>query len=170
MESKITLFGHPVHPQLIVFPLGLFATAGIFDIISLITATPSFTVASFYMIAAGVIGGLLAAVCGFMDWLGLPKNSRARRIGGWHGLGNFVIVVLFAVSWLLRLGNGLAPAGLALALSFTGAASALITAWLGGEMVFRMGVAVNPNANVNASSSLSADSTAASSGNRAPQK
>jgi uncharacterized membrane protein len=120
MESKITLFGHPVHPQLIVFPLGLFATAVIFDILFLITGNPSFTVASFYMIAAGVIGGLLAALFRFMDWLGLPKNSRARTLGGWHGLGNFVIVVLFAASWLLRLGNGLVPAGLALILSLWG--------------------------------------------------
>ena len=33
MESRAKLFGHPIHPMLIVFPLGLLAAAVIFDII-----------------------------------------------------------------------------------------------------------------------------------------
>src|SRR5687767_11829490 len=105
MESRVKLFGHPVHPMLIVFPLGLLATSVVFDLLYLGTANTSFPTVSFYMIAAGVIGGLLAAVFGFIDWLGLPQNSRARSIGGWHGIGNFVIVVMFAISWLLRSNN-----------------------------------------------------------------
>src|SRR5512141_1452035 len=102
MESKVKLFGHPVHPMLIVFPLGLLATAVIFDILYLILRTPVLPSVSFYMIAAGIVGGLLAAVFGFLDWLGVPSGSRAKRIGAWHGIGNFTIVVLFAISWLLR--------------------------------------------------------------------
>src|SRR5215208_3405959 len=138
MESKAKLFGHPIHPMLIVFPLGLLATAVIFDILYLSTGNPAFPTVSFYMIAAGVIGGLLAAIFGFIDWLGLPNNSRAKTIGGWHGMGNFVIVVLFAISWFLRGGNAnFAPTSLALILSFAGIAMALVTAWIGGELVYR---------------------------------
>jgi uncharacterized membrane protein len=37
MESKVKLFGHPLHPILIVFPLGLLATSVIFDIVYLAT-------------------------------------------------------------------------------------------------------------------------------------
>jgi uncharacterized membrane protein len=155
MEGKVKLFGHPVHPMLIVFPLGLLATAAVFDILFLSTGNRVFPTVSFYVIAAGVIGGLLAAIFGFLDWLGLPKNSRARYIGGWHGTGNFVIVVLFALSWLVRLNNAdFIPSSLALTFSFLGAGLAFITGWLGGEMVYRLGVAVDPGANVNAPSSL----------------
>src|SRR5687767_2499761 len=155
MESRVKLFGHPIHPQLIVFPLGLFATAVIFDVLYLIARNPSFPTVSFYMIAAGVIGGLLAAIFGFIDWLALPSNTRAKYIGGWHGVGNFVIVVLFAISWLLRGGNvDFIPNGLALILSFAGVAMALITGWIGGELVYRLGVGVDPGAHVNAPSSL----------------
>lgn len=155
MESKTKVFGHPVHPMLIVFPIGLLATSVIFDIIYLVTGTPILATVSYYMIAAGVVGGLLAAIFGFMDWLSLPNNTRAKNIGLWHGLGNVVIVVLFAVSWLLRGGNAnFVPDSLALILSFAGFVLALVTAWIGGELVYRLGVGVDPGANVNAPSSL----------------
>lgn len=154
MESKTKLFGHPVHPMLIVFPLGLLATAVIFDIIHLVTDNPLLATVSFYMIAAGVAGGLLAAIFGFIDWMALP-SSRAKSIGLWHGLGNVVITGLFAVSWLLRGDNvNFVPDTLALLLSFAGVALALITAWIGGELVYRLGVGVDPGANVNAPNSL----------------
>lgn len=161
MESRVKLFGHPVHPMLIVFPIGLLATAVIFDILYLVTNNPNLSMVSFYMITAGAIGGLLAAIFGFIDWLGLPNNSRAKNIGLWHGLGNFVIVVLFAISWLIRSGNpNFVPSGLALVLSFVAIGMALITAWIGGELVYRLGVGVDPGANVNAPNSLTESSAA----------
>jgi uncharacterized membrane protein len=147
--------------MLIVFPIGLFATAVIFDILYLATGNPVLATVSFYMIAAGVVGGLLAAIFGLIDWLALPNNSRAKGIGGWHGVGNVVIVVLFAVSWLLRGNNpNFVPDTFALVLSFAGVALALITAWIGGELVYRLGVGVDPGANVNAPNSLTGSSTA----------
>jgi uncharacterized membrane protein len=155
------IFGHPIHPMLVVFPLGLFATAVVFDILYLSVGTLAFPTVSFYMIAAGIVGGLLAAIFGFIDWLGLKGNTRAKTLGLWHGLGNFTIVVLFIISWFLRRGNAdFVPNGLALLLSFAGVGLALITAWLGGELVFRLGVQVDPNANPNAPSSLSDRSAA----------
>lgn len=154
MESRTKVFGHPFHPMLVVFPVGLLSTAVIFDIIHLVTGNPVLPTVSFYMIAAGVAGGLLAAIFGFIDWLALP-TSRAKSIGGWHGLGNVVIVVLFTISWLLRGGNvNFVPDGLALLLSFGGIALALVTAWIGGELVYHLGVGVDPGANVNAPNSL----------------
>src|SRR5215208_4734788 len=155
MESRVKLFGHPVHPMFIVYPIGLFSAAVIFDVLYLIVGNPILPTVSFYMIAAGVVGGLLAAIFGFMDWLALPANSRAKRIGGWHGLGNFIIVVFFIISWLIRGGAAnFVPTGLALLLSFVGIGLALITAWIGGELVYRLGVGVDRGANVNAPSSL----------------
>jgi len=155
------LLGHPIHPMLVVFPLGLFATAAVFDVLYLTAGNLAFSTVSFYMIAAGIVGGLLAAIFGFIDWLGLKGNSRAKNLGLWHGLGNFTIVVMFVLSWFLRRANeDLVPNSLALLLSFAGVGLALITGWLGGELVYRLGVMVDPNANVNASSSLNERSAA----------
>jgi len=141
--------------MLIVFPLGLLATAVIFDILFLIFGNRLLPTASYYMIAAGILGGLLAAIFGFIDWLALPNGSRAKNIGLWHGLGNVTIVALFAISWFLR-GNNVdfVPDSLAMLLSFAGVALALVTAWIGGELVYRLGVAVDPGANVNAPNSI----------------
>lgn len=159
-------FGHPIHPMLVVFPLGLFVTAVVFDVLYLSAGNPAFPTVSFYMIAAGVIGGLLAAIFGFIDWLGLQSNTRAKTLGLWHGIGNFVIVVLFAISWLLRQDNAnFSPDSLALILSFAGVGLALITGWIGGELVYRLSVQVDPGANVNAPTSLT-DRPAAASGTR----
>jgi uncharacterized membrane protein len=152
------ILGHPIHPMLVVFPLGLFVVAIIFDILHLITGSLTLSVVSFYMITAGVIGGLLAAIFGFIDWLGLPKGSRARRLGAWHGLGNLTLTIFFALSWLLRLpAANHVPSTLAMVLSFAGAIISLFTAWLGGELVYRLGSAVDPGANPNAPSSLSGE-------------
>ena len=155
MHAKARLFGHPIHQMLIVFPLGLLATAVIFDVIALVTGSTRWADIAYWMIAAGIIGGLAAAPFGLVDWLSVPAGTRAKRIGLLHGAGNLVVVLLFAGSWLLRRDNPLAPETLALALSFAGAALALVTGWLGGELVDRLGVGVDEGAHVNAPSSLS---------------
>jgi uncharacterized membrane protein len=144
--------------MLIVFPLGLLATAVIFDIITLSTSDGKWSTMAWYMIAAGIIGGLLAAVFGLIDWLGIPSNTRAKAIGLWHGGLNVVVVLLFALSWVLRRSDPASPNGLALTLSFAAVVIALIAGWFGGELVDRLGVGVDEGANLNAPSSLSGSS------------
>ncbi len=156
MESHVKAFGHPIHPMLIVFPVGVLATAVIFDIVFLIGGNSIFETIAFWDIAIGVIGGLIAAIFGFLDWLSIPSGTRAKSDGLMHGSGNVVIVVLFIISWLLRLNApGYVADTLALILSFAGIILALFTAWLGGELVYRMGMGVDRGANLDASNSLS---------------
>ena len=155
METRFKLLGHPVHPMLIVFPLGLLSTAVLFDVAYLTTKEEQLAVFSFWAVAAGVVGGLAAAVFGLIDWLAIPRGTRAKSIGLTHGAGNVVIVVLFAVSWLLRLDDAaFLPDLLPFVLGVVGAALALLTAWLGGELVYRLGVAVDRNAHLDAPNSL----------------
>src|ERR671920_1854224 len=109
MESKVKFAGHPVHPMLIVFPLGLLATAVIFDIIYLLSNNSQWTLVAYYIIGAGVIGGLAAAVPGWLDWFAIPSGTRAKRIGLWHGAGNVIVLALFILSWVLRRDNPEVP-------------------------------------------------------------
>jgi uncharacterized membrane protein len=167
MESTARAAGHSIHPMLIVFPLGLLGMAVIFDIIYLITRTRGWTIVSFWMIAAGVISGLIAAVPGLIDWITVvPPNTRAWYIGLYHGVGNVIVVLLFAGSWTARKGPGSGfdmagvPSTTALVLSFAGLLLALVTGWLGGELIERLGIAVHSGANPNAPSSLSSSSAA----------
>jgi uncharacterized membrane protein len=155
MEARAKFLGHPVHPMLIVFPLGLLASAVIFDIVGFIIAGTQWVEISFWLITLGIISGLVAAVFGLADWTKIPGGTRAKRVGTLHGLGNVVVVGLFFVSWLLRLGAGHHPGIAAYIFSFAGVGLALVTGWMGGELVDRLGVGVDDGAHLDAPSSLS---------------
>jgi uncharacterized membrane protein len=162
MESRFKLAGHPLHQMLIVFPLGLLATAVVFDVIFLVTDDPTWTQAAYYMIGAGLITGLAAAVPGTVDWLAIPRGTRAKRIGLLHGVGNVIVVALFAMSWFLRRENPALPPTEAVVAGLLGAGIAVVTGWLGGELVDRLGVGVDDGANLDAPSSLTSQSATAS--------
>ena len=158
MESRVKLAGHPIHPMLIVLPLGLLATAVIFDIVYLATGDATFAEVAFWNITIGIIGGLAAALFGLIDWLAVPGGTRAKRLGAWHGAGNVGIVVLFLISWFLRLPNhAYSPNMVPFVLALIGVLAALVTAWLGGEMVYRLRVAVDDDAGLDASNSIARD-------------
>jgi uncharacterized membrane protein len=153
MDARAKLLGHPIHQMLIVFPLGLLAVGVIFDLVYFWTDDASFAMVAYWMLVAGVIGALLAAPFGFIDWLAIPRGTRAKRIGAVHGGGNLAVVLLFVLSVWLRT-DQFPPPTLAYVLSFVGAALAMFTGWLGGELVARLGVGVHDGAHVNAPSSL----------------
>ena len=81
MESRAKLFGHPIHPILIPFPLGLLTTSVVFDVVYLLTGDGKWLGVSYWMIAAGVIGGLAAAVFGLIDCLAIPPARAPSRSG-----------------------------------------------------------------------------------------
>ena len=166
MESRAKLFGHSIHAMLITFPIGLLVTAVIFDVLHLVTNAGLWATISYYMIASGIVGGLVAAVFGFVDYLAIPGGTRAKGVGRTHGIGNVIVVLLFLTSWWLRRPLPQAPSGTALVFSFLGVALAAVTAWLGGELVERLGVAVDDGAHLDAPSSLSGAPAAAA--NRRP--
>jgi uncharacterized membrane protein len=149
-----------VHQMLIVFPVGLLATAVVFDVIHLASNRPELAAVAWWMIVAGLVGGAVAAPFGLIDWLAIPSGTRAKSIGAMHGGGNVVMLALFLASALLRGGPDAPPPAIALVLSFAGAALATVTAWLGGELVTRLGIGVYGDAGVDAPSSLHHDDKA----------
>jgi uncharacterized membrane protein len=160
MKAKVNVAGHALHPMLVVFPLGLLATSVVWDIFYLATKNGIWGVVSYWSIVAGVVGGLLAAVPGFIDWWGIPKNTRARVVGAYHMALNLVVVGLFIVTILAR---SAAPEGYAfvgvgrMIFGWIGVAVALVSSWLGGELIETLGMAVRDDANLNAPSPLSRD-------------
>src|SRR5215216_1541281 len=143
--------------MLIVFPLGLLGMAVIFDLLAVLAGQTALGQASRPMIAAGIITGLLAALFGAIDWVAIPAGTRAKGIATTHGLGNVIIVALFAIAWWLRRDVPGPASGLPLVLQVIGLLAALVTGWLGGELVDRLGVGIDRGANLNAPSSLSGE-------------
>jgi uncharacterized membrane protein len=118
------------------------------------TGTPQWAVIAFWMMVAGVVGGGAAAVPGIIDWLGIPRGTRAFAIGRLHGIGNGVVLMLFGLSLYLRKDAPAAPSMLAMVASLAGASLAVVTGWLGGELIERLGIGVHEGAHMNAPSSL----------------
>ena len=158
MESHAKVAGHPLHPILIVFPLGLLGTSVVYDFLHARDKNPKTAATAQAMIASGIAGGLAAAVPGLIDWMAIPPNTRAKQIGQVHGLGNVGVLGLFGASWLLRRKQpDYAPTTTAVLLSLAGAGLAGFTGWLGGELIHRLGVSVDAGAHLDAPNSLVAD-------------
>jgi uncharacterized membrane protein len=157
MRSKVEVAGHALHPMLIAFPLGLLGTSVVWDICALVTHHAQWGTIAYWSIVAGIVSGLCAAVPGFIDWLSIPSGTRAKGIGVYHLVLNVVVLGLFAVSLVAR---HAAPEGYPLAgfgrmlPGWIGVALAVVSAWLGGELVETLGISVREGANPDAPSSL----------------
>ena len=100
-----------------------------------------------YTLAGGIVGALLAAVLGIIDYFGI-KDRKVSSIAAWHARINVLALLIFAASFYLRTTGGAsvvkASLTIPVALSVVGVILITISGWLGGELVFKHGVAVNP--------------------------
>jgi uncharacterized membrane protein len=141
MASPASFQKHPIHPMLIPFPIALWIFSFVCDLIYVMGwGGAVWNDMAFYSMAGGLLGALLAAVPGYIDFRSL-SDPAVRSIGRAHMLINLVIVVLFAVNLWLRMGST-PPTTIPLILSFVGIALLGVSGWLGGEMVYVRGVAV----------------------------
>lgn len=155
MESKAKFLGHPIHPILVVFPLGLLVTSVIFDLLYYFHVTGVPPEVGFWMAVSGIIGGILAAIFGLIDWLAIPSKTRAKSIGLIHAGANLIVLIFFTLSVYTRLDNPrFVPELAAIVLSVIGVLLGVIGGWTGGELVHRLNVGNDDEANLDASNSL----------------
>jgi uncharacterized membrane protein len=141
MASPASIAKHPIHPMLVVLPIGLWIFSLISDVIYLMKWGGSvWSDVAFYTMAGGVAGALVAAIPGLIDLLSL--EGPVKRIGIWHMSINLLIVGLYAANLWMRIGSTGATAPLWL--SVISVVLLGISGWLGGEMVYVHGVAVEP--------------------------
>ncbi len=147
MKSKASIGGHPIHPILIPFPIGLLVFSLIADLIYLWQGGLLWeSYIAFYTLSAGIIGMAVAAIPGLIDWLTLT-DPKVVPVANWHARVNIITLFVFIASFYLRTTSGATwIAGLTMLpiiLSIIGVIGLGIAGWLGGELVFRHGVAVN---------------------------
>jgi uncharacterized membrane protein len=148
MASPASIGRHPVHPILIPFPIALWVFSLVADVIYLWRGNPAWRDwVAFYTLLGGIVGGALAAVPGLIDWLSL-KDPEAVKIANWHARLNVIALLIFVASFYLRTTGGSQWVGgsytVPVLLSAVGVILITISGWLGGELVFKHGVAVNP--------------------------
>jgi len=143
-KSTASIAGHPLHPMIIPFPVAFLVTAFVTDLAFWATGSDGWAVASMWLLGAGVVMALVAAVFGFTDFFG---DQRVRGLSdAWqHMIGNLIAVVLALVNWYLRYRSGAAagvfPVGIWISLATV--LLLLFNGWKGWEMVYRDHVGVS---------------------------
>ena len=147
MRTPASIFKHPIHPMLIVFPIGLWIFSLACDLIRLTGASgDAWSTVVFFSMVGGFIGAPCAAVPGFIDLLfykgGAPP---VKKIALTHMAINLTAVVLYAINIWLR-ANGPTSMNASMSapvlLSIIGVALLFVSGWLGGQMVHVYGVGV----------------------------
>jgi uncharacterized membrane protein len=136
--------------MLIPFPIGLLVFSLVADLIYLWRGNLVWKdYIAFYTLLAGIIGAFAAAVPGLIDWATLTDRA-AVKVANWHARVNITGLVIFIADFYLRTSSGTKwIAGMPLLpmiLSVIGVIGLAIAGYLGGELVFRHGVAVDVQA------------------------
>jgi uncharacterized membrane protein len=141
MKTPASISGHPIHPMLVVFPIGLWVSSFISDLIFLFGKNLLWNRIAFYTMAGGLIGALLAAIPGLIDMFSI-RDPKVGEVAWNHMLVNIVTTIAFALNLFLRL--ILEPGALfPILLSLMGVALLAYAGWLGGELAYVHGVGVH---------------------------
>jgi len=137
-------YGHPFHAILVTIPIGTWTAALVFDIVGFFADDPdAFTRGSLWLIGIGLVGALLAAIVGLLDLSTIESETRARRIALFHLSLNATAIVLFAASFLVRLGADRDEVSVVgFIVSVVAYLLVGVSGFLGGELVYRHGVRV----------------------------
>jgi uncharacterized membrane protein len=141
-RSTASIAGHPLHPMVIPFPIAFLVTTLVADLAYWKTGNAMWATGATWLVGAGVVMGLVAALAGFTDFFG-SGQIRALNAVWRHMIGNLLAVAVSAGNWWVHYSQGAAgivPTGLVLSLIVV--LILLYTGWQGWEMVYRRHVGV----------------------------
>jgi nitrite reductase/ring-hydroxylating ferredoxin subunit/uncharacterized membrane protein len=142
MRSRASIKGHPIHAMLISYPFAFLTGGWGFRVAGALAKQVELTTVSRYLMPAGVVAGLVAAVPGIIDYReSVPPDSSAKTRATKHALINTTALALFTVGWML--GKGSRRTGISLTLETLGAAAISIGGWMGGTLVVRNQIGVD---------------------------
>lgn len=142
MKSKANLKGHPIHPILVGFPIAFFVGTLVFDLLAFVNDSGMLWQTGKYLEIAGIVSAAMAAVPGIIDYIfTVPPESSAKSRAAKHGILNVSMLIIFIVALMIREED----ASLSVILLEGGGVVLLsISGWLGGTLVYRNQIGVNP--------------------------
>jgi uncharacterized membrane protein len=152
MAKPLLIAGHPVHPALVHFPVGLWTTSTLWDSMGAATGNILWWQIGFWSVVAGLVFSVPAAIAGLMDFAALPKGHPAGTTAVRHMLTMISAASVYLLEAGIRFGatppSGVRPAAV-LILSWLGLILVAAGGWFGGQMVYRYGVGhiATPSAN-----------------------
>lgn len=140
MKSSVNLANHPLHPILVPIPIGAFLLTLIGDIAYTATSNTFWYSFSSWTMGIGIVGALLAAIPGFLDYISVVPEGEPKRQATVHMAVNLGIVAIFALNLVMRLFTTASTGAnwwLSLIMTVVGVGALMYTGWLGGELVYR---------------------------------
>lgn len=145
MKTPASIARHPIHPMLVVFPVALWVFSLMGDIVVHVSSDENDKVLwfmlSYYTLAGGLAGAVLAAIPGLIDYVSL-RAGPVRKLASLHATINVTVVMLYLINLWLRTTSP-PSVDLGFGLSLTGVALLALSGWIGGEMVHVHGVGVS---------------------------
>jgi uncharacterized membrane protein len=138
MSTRVSIAGHPIHAMLVTLPIGLWVFSLVADIVFLSNGDARWETTAYFTLGGGIVGALLAAVPGLLDFIGLHE-PRERRIATAHMALNLAIVAIQVVNFWLRSRSGPGESW-AMLISVVAVAALVVSGWLGGQLVHVLGV------------------------------
>lgn len=139
MTTRVSIAGHPVHAMLVTIPIGLWVFSLVADIAFRSTGDVRWDATAYFTLGGGIVGALLAAVPGLLDFLGLHEHQE-RRVGTMHLVLNLAIVAVQAINFWLRTDGSIGGPNLPILISVVAVAALVVSGWLGGHLVHVLGV------------------------------
>lgn len=154
MKSNVNITDHPLHPMLVLIPAGAWITSFVLDIIFLASGATFWFIAAMWVMVIGIAGAVLAALAGFTDLFTLPMTNEPKRTGLEHMWLNLLITVLYIINvaavrapvlFSPVRSTGVIPSDTTawgFILNIVSILLLVVSGWLGGDMVYRFGIAV----------------------------
>ena len=144
MKSRANFKGHPLHPILVSFPIAFYTGTLLFDILAK-TYSPEFLFTAYNLEITALASAALAAIPGIIDYIyTVPPHSTAKKRGGKHGLTNVAVMIFFAAALIYRANNEVPNINILIALEGAGWILLLFAGWMGGTLVIRNQIGVDP--------------------------
>ena len=148
MKSRLQIAGHPIHAMVVGYPIALYTSALLCDVLYLVLGDAFWFRVAFWALVFGVVTHLAAAVTGLPDFLvvarGGPDQKEARRATS-HLIFGLGLLVVQGLNLGVR-NVGVIPTtgsvGLPVAVNVIAVAVLGIQGWYGGELVYRHRVGV----------------------------
>jgi nitrite reductase/ring-hydroxylating ferredoxin subunit/uncharacterized membrane protein len=143
MKSTAQVKGHPLHPILVSFPIAFYTATLLFDILAAVN-DPAFLHTAFYMNLCAIVGAVIAAVPGVIDYTRtLPPKSSAKKRGTKHAIINSIVLLLFIIAFIIRIANDIPEPVLLIPIESIGFILLLVAGWMGGTLVYRNQIGVD---------------------------
>lgn len=144
MKSKAHFKGHPLHPILVSFPIAFYIGTLLFDILAK-TYSPEFLFTAYNLEIAALVSAAIAAIPGIIDYIyTVPPASTAKKRGAKHALTNVGVILFFTAALIYRANNELPNISILIALESAGVILLLFAGWMGGTLVYRNQIGVDP--------------------------